>query len=114
MNRSNFASSLAEEPQPSLIDSYIHRLSAIVHGYWSCEKLLWNKPGLSPKFTVFFRTNRDILVHFVKRRPLIVFEHFEFLLEDSEMMAGLILIVSFLLHSHTLAIDFIDLIREQV
>jgi hypothetical protein len=28
------------------------------------------------------------LLHFVKRRPLIAFEHFEFLLEDLSMMKG--------------------------
>ena len=40
---SNFATTLPEEPEPpvSLIDSYIHRLASIVHGYYQSEKLIW-------------------------------------------------------------------------
>jgi hypothetical protein len=86
---STFAASIAEEAEPpSLIDSYIHRLSAIVRGYWECEKIIWNKTGVAPKFTIFFESHKEILLHFVKRRPLIAFEHFEFLLEDLSMMKG--------------------------
>ena len=41
---SNMASALPEEPEPptSLIDSYIHRLAAIVSGYQQSEKIVWS------------------------------------------------------------------------
>ncbi|GCB59833.1 E3 ubiquitin-protein ligase HACE1 isoform X1 [Scyliorhinus torazame] len=70
-----------------VISMTANRLSAVIQAFYMCCSCQMPQGMTSPRFIEFVCKHDDVLKCFVTRNPIIIFDHFHFLLECPELMS---------------------------
>ncbi|XP_072106480.1 E3 ubiquitin-protein ligase HACE1 isoform X6 [Mobula birostris] len=70
-----------------VISMTANRLSAVIQAFYMCCSCQMPQGMTSPRFIEFVCRHDDVLKCFVTRNPIIIFDHFHFLLECPELMS---------------------------
>eukprot|EP00731_Ephydatia_muelleri_P024602 Em0016g873a len=91
-----FGACAGEEVNPDLVSVYADRMCAVMHAFATvCTTLqrASGSSGLLPRFLDFINKYEAVLKVLLARNPQLIFAHFHFLLEDTELLTHFMHIV---------------------